>query len=122
MPGMRKGFYIALSGTALYTYSELEILVSGKITFSHSIGEKMKHRYQSFTRFERQFQSLKRQVYAVLTSVSFPLCQKSCLIRRIMAKNDEYNDEYLCRHFFCRLQFLLEVIIPDTRISISLYT
>ena len=39
---------------------ELEILVSGMITFSHSIGEKMKHRYQFFTRFGRQFQSLKR--------------------------------------------------------------
>ena len=70
------------------------------ITFSHSIGEKMKHRYQSFTRFGRQFQSLKRHDYAVWTSVSFPLCQRSCLIWRIMAKNDEYNDEYLCRDFF----------------------
>ena len=54
------------------------------ITFSHSIGQKMKHRYQSFTRFGHQFQSLKRQLYAVWTSVSFPLCQRSCLISRKM--------------------------------------
>ena len=38
----------------------------------------MKHRYQSFTRIGRQFQSLERQVYADWTSVSFPLCQRSC--------------------------------------------
>ena len=31
----------------------------------------MKHQYQSFTRNGRQFQSLKRQVHAVWTSVSF---------------------------------------------------
>ena len=59
-------------------------LISGTITFSHSIGKKMKHRYQSFTRIGRQFQSLKRQVYADWTSVSFPFCQRSCLIWRIM--------------------------------------
>ena len=59
-------------------------LISGTITFSHSIGEKMKHRYQSFTRIGRQFQSLEHQVYADWTSVSFPFCQRSCLIRRIM--------------------------------------
>ena len=59
----------------------------------------MKHRYQSFTRIGRQFQSLERQVYADWTSVSFPLCQRSCLIWRTMANNDEYNDEYLCRDF-----------------------
>ena len=46
--------------------------------------EKMKHRYQSFTRIGRQFQSLERQVYADWTSVSFPFCQRSCLIWRIM--------------------------------------
>ena len=44
----------------------------------------MKHRYQSFTRIGRQFQSLERQVYADWTSVSFPFCQRSCLIWRIM--------------------------------------
>ena len=44
----------------------------------------MKHRYQSFTRIGRQFQSLERQVYADWTSVSFPLCQRSCLTWRIM--------------------------------------
>ena len=54
----------------------------------------MKHRYQSFTRIGRQFQSLERQVYADWTSVSFPLCQRSCLIWRTMANNDEYTDEY----------------------------
>ena len=98
--------------------SELEILVSGMITFSHSIGEKMKHRYQSFTRFGRQFQSLKRQVYAVWTSVSFPLCQRSCLIWRIIAKNDEYNDEYLCRDFFVGFNFWsnLSFQIPEFRV------
>ena len=58
--------------------------MSGTITFSHSIGKKMKHRYQSFTRIGRQFQSLERQVYADWTSVSFPFCQRSCLIWRIM--------------------------------------
>ena len=31
--------------------------------------------------------SLKRQVYAVWTPVSFPLCQRSCLIWRIMTKH-----------------------------------
>ena len=35
----------------------------------------MKPRYQSFTRIGRQSQSLKRQVYANWTSVSFPLCK-----------------------------------------------
>ena len=50
-------------------------LISGTITFSHSIGKKMKHRYQSFTRIGRQFQSLERQVYADWTSVSCPLCK-----------------------------------------------
>ena len=66
----------------------------------------MKHRYQSFRWIGRQFQSLERQVYADWTSVSFPLCQRSCLIWRTMANNDdEYNDEYnindkyLCRDF-----------------------
>ena len=48
----------------------------------------MKHRYQSFTRIGRQFQSLERKVYADWTSVSFlyhiPFCQRSCLIWRIM--------------------------------------
>ena len=46
--------------------------------------EKMNHRYQSFTRIGRQFQSLERQVYADWTSVSFPFCQRSCLIWRII--------------------------------------
>ena len=44
----------------------------------------MKHRYQSFTRIGRQFQSLERHVYADWTSVSFPFCQKSYLVWRIM--------------------------------------
>ena len=56
--------------------------------------EKMKHQYQSFTRIEHQFQSLKRQVYADWTSVLFPLCQRSCLIWRTMANNDEHIFEY----------------------------
>ena len=80
-------------------------LISGTITLSHSIAKKMKHRYQSFTRIGRQFQSLERQVYADWTSVSFPLCQRSCLVWRTMANNDEYNDEYLCRDFFVGFNF-----------------
>ena len=91
----------------------------------------MKHRYQSFTRIGRQFQSLERQVYVDWTSVPFPLCQRSCLIWRTMANNDQYNDEYLCRDFFVgfnfwsvstfgRFQLLVEVIIPEIRISSSL--
>ena len=44
--------------------SELEILITGMITFSHSIRKKIKHQFQSFTRIGRQFQSLERQVYA----------------------------------------------------------
>ena len=59
-------------------------LITGMITFSYFIGKKMKHRYQSSTRIGRQFQSLERQVYADWTSVSFPFCQRSCLIWRIM--------------------------------------
>ena len=63
-----------------------------------------------FSRIGRQFQSLERQVYADWTSVSFPLCQRSCLIWRTMANNDdeyndEYNDEYLCRDFFVGFNF-----------------
>ena len=74
----------------------------------------MKHQYQSFTRFGHQFQSLKRQVYAVWTSVSFPLCQRSCLIWRIMAK----NDKYLCRDFFVGFNFWskLSFQIPEFRV------
>ena len=45
------------------------------------------------------------EVYADWTSVSFPLCQRSCLIWQIMANNDEYNDEYLCRGFFVGFNF-----------------
>ena len=41
----------------------------------HLIVKTMKPRYQSFTRIGRQSQSLKRQVYADWTSVSFPLCK-----------------------------------------------
>ena len=40
-----------------------------------------------------------------------------------MANNDEYTDEYndeYLRRDFCRFQFLVEVIIPDIRISSSL--
>ena len=65
--------------------------------------EKMKHRYQSFTRIGRQFQSLERQVYADWTSVSFPFCQRSCLV--CDEYTDEYNDEYLCRDFFVGFNF-----------------
>ena len=61
-------------------------LISETITLSHSIGKKMNHRYQSFTRIGRQFQSLERQVYADWTSVSFLFCQRGCLIWRIMTK------------------------------------
>ena len=80
----------------------------------------MKHRYQSFTQIGRQFQSLERQVYADWTSVSFPLCQRSCLIWRIMTNTltNTMTNTYVV--IFCRFQFLVEVIIPDIRISSSL--
>ena len=95
-------------------------LISGTITFSHSIGKKIKHRYQSFTRIGRQFQSLERQIYADWTSVSFPFCQRSCLIWRIMTNTltNTMTNTYVV--IFCRFQFLVEVIIPDIRISSSL--
>ena len=69
--------------------------------------EKMKHRYQSFTRIGRQFQSLERQVYADWTSVSFPFCQRSCLIWRIMTNTltNAMTNTYVV--FFCRFQFLV---------------
>ena len=89
-------------------------LITGMITFSHSIiGKKMKHRYQSFTRIGRQFQSLERQVYADWTSVSFPSAKGVAL----------YGEQWriLMSWFFCRFQFLVEVIIPDIRISSSLF-
>ena len=100
--------------------SELYIFDIWTITFSHSIGKKMKHRYQSFTRIGRQFQSLERQVYADWTSVSFPFCQRSCLIWRIMTNTltNTMTNTYVV--IFCRFQFLVEVIIPDIRISSSL--
>ena len=64
----------------------------------------MKHQYQSFTRIGRQFQSLKRQVYAVWTSVSFPLCQRCCLIWRIMTNTmrNTYVVIFLLASFFGR--------------------
>ena len=55
----------------------------------------MKHRYQSFTRIGRQFQSLKRQVYV---GFSFP---------SVMTNTDV-------------VIFLVESIIPDIRISSTL--
>ena len=65
-----------------------DIRISSSLIWNDNLqsfnGEKMKHRYQSFTRIGRQFQSLERQVYADWTSVSFPFCQRSCLIWRIM--------------------------------------
>ena len=66
--------------------------------------EKMKHQRQSFTRIGRQFQSLKRQVYAVWTSVSSPLCQRSCLIWRIMTNTltNIYIVIFLSASFFGR--------------------
>ena len=81
--------------------------------------EKMKHQYQSFTQIGRQFQSLKRQVCVVCTSVSFPLCQRSCLIWRIMT-NTMTNTYVKLMSCCCWLHFLAEVIIPDIRISSSL--
>ena len=46
------------------------------------------------------------------TSVSFPLCQRSCLTWQIMMNT------YVV--IFCWLHFLAEVIIPDIRILSSL--
>ena len=62
----------------------------------------MKHQYQSFMRIGRQFQSLKRQVYAVWTSVSFSLCHRSCLIWRIMTNTmtNTYVVIFLSPSFF----------------------
>ena len=54
----------------------------------------MKHRYQSFTRIGRQFQSVERQVHADWTSVSFPLCKGVALYGeqwRIMMTNTLTN-------------------------------
>ena len=64
----------------------------------------MKHQFQSFTRIGRQFQSLKRQVYAVRTSVSFPVCQRSCLIWQIMTNTmtNTYVVIFLSASFFGR--------------------
>ena len=64
----------------------------------------MKHRYQSFTRIGRQFQSLKRQVYLDWTLVSFPHCQRSCLIWRIMtnAMTNTYVVIFLSASIFGR--------------------
>ena len=74
-----------VSSSGLTIWQWTRCLITGMITFSHSIGKKIKHRYQSFTRVRHQFQSLERQVYAdYWTSVSFSLCQRSCLIWRIM--------------------------------------
>ena len=101
-------------------------LISGTITFSHLIGKKMKHRYQSFTRIERQFQSLERQVYADWTSVSFhsfPFCQRSCLTWRIMTNtltNTMTNTYVVIFLSVSIFGLLVEVIIPDIRISSSL--
>ena len=59
----------------------------------------MKHRYQSFTRIGRQFQSFERQVYADRTSVSFPLPKELPYMANNDEYTDEYNDKYLCRDF-----------------------
>ena len=77
-------YFCTLEEPAIVKPSELEILITGMITFRHSIGKKIKHRHQSFTRIGRQFQSLKRQFNADWTSISFPLCQRSCRIWRTM--------------------------------------
>ena len=55
-----------------------------------------------FTRIGRQFQSLKRQAYAVSTSVSFPLCQRSSLIWRIMTNSMTHVVIFLLASFFGR--------------------
>ena len=102
--------------------------ISGTITFSHSIGKKMKHRYQSFTRIGCQFQSLKRQVYADWTLVSFPLLPKELPYMAINNEyTDKYNDEYLCRdsfvgfNFWSRLSFQIsEFRVHWTRLNIHI--
>ena len=80
----------------------------------------MKHRYQSFTRIGRQFQSLERQVYANglrgLDVGFIPLLPKEL---PCMANNDEYtdeyNDEYLCRDFFVGLNFWSRQRVDTTK-------
>ena len=96
-------------------------LITGMITFSHSIGKKMKHRYQSFTRIGRQFQSLERQVYADWTSVSFPSAKGVALYGEQWRIHWRIQWRILMSWFFCRFQFLVEVIVPDIRISSSLF-
>ena len=92
---------ISLSGKPMTVNSIF--LISGTVTLSHSKGKKMKHRYQSFTRIGRQFQSLERQVYADWTSVS------SIGFIPLLSYTDEYNDDYLCRDFFVGFNFWLRL-------------
>ena len=64
--------------------------------------ETMKHRYQSFTRIGRQFQSPRTSILRGLDVGFIPLLPKEL---PYMANNDEYNDEYLCRDFFVGFNF-----------------
>ena len=70
----------------------------------------MKHRYQSFTRNGRQFQS----VVPVLRTSSLrgldvgfilPLPKWLAYMANHDENIDEYNDEYLCRDFFVGFNF-----------------
>ena len=56
--------------------------------------EKNEYQYQSFTRIGRQFQSLKHHGCAAWTSVSFPLCQRSCLILSASFFGRSYHSRY----------------------------
>ena len=89
--------------------------------------KKMKHQYQSFTRIGRQFQSLKRQVYAVWTSVSFLLCQRSCLIWRIITNTmtNTYVVIFLLASFFGRSyhsRYRISSPLVSTKISLHIVT
>ena len=97
-------------------------LITGMITFSHSIGEKMKHPYQSFTQIGHLFQSLERQFHVDWTLVSFPLCQRSCLIWQTIVNNDEYidryNDECLIRNFFVGFNYWSRLTFQISRFQV----
>ena len=56
-----------------------------------------------------------RQVHADWTSGSFPFCQRSCLIWRIMTNTLTNTYVVIFLSVSIRFQFLVEVIIPESR-------
>ena len=82
VPYYDTGIFFTLARISTVYFSELYMFDIWNNNLQSFNREKMKHRYQSFTRIGRQFKSLERQVYADWTSVSFPFCQRSCLISK----------------------------------------